>query len=71
MPSSWLVREDPWSKLVREGPRAVAAVESARIPERALLRRVLAIDPAHREARAGLADLLRSQGRREEARRFG
>ncbi|MEF9977097.1 MAG: hypothetical protein RR834_01175 [Thermomonas sp.] len=43
--SSWLVREDPWSKLVREGPRAVAAVESARIPERALLRRVLAESP--------------------------
>lgn len=43
--SSWLVREDPWSTLVREGPRAVAAVESARIPERALLRRVLAESP--------------------------
>lgn len=43
--SSWLVREDPWSTLVRDGPRALARIEAERIPERTLLRRLLAESP--------------------------
>lgn len=47
MPStSWLVRDDPWSRLVMQGPEAVVAIEAEKIPERLLLRRVLDGAPA-------------------------
>ena len=43
--TSWLLHDDPWRKLIMEGPSASAAIESERVPERAVIRRLLAESP--------------------------
>jgi hypothetical protein len=41
----WYMRDAVWEQLLRQGPSVQAGIEASRIPERALLRRVLAGAP--------------------------
>ena len=43
--TSWVARANPWTSLLRDGPGARAALVAEMMPERALLERVIALDP--------------------------
>lgn len=43
--TSWLLSDNPWGRLITQGPGAVTAIEAEKIPERLLLRRVLDATP--------------------------
>lgn len=43
--TSWIVRENPWATLLREGPAAQAGIVRMFMPERDVLARVVATDP--------------------------
>ena len=44
--TSWIVRANPWAGLLRDGPGARASLVAEAMPERALLERIVARDPA-------------------------
>jgi len=44
--TSWIVRTNPWAGLLRDGPDARTALVAEVMPERALLERIIARDPA-------------------------
>lgn len=44
--TSWIVRTNPWAGLLRDGPGARADLVAEVMPERALLERIIARDPA-------------------------